>query len=173
MGNCLSFFFFLLCCHEMHSNSDCILLFLYRYRHRCHCGGVIIESVWTRPADVRNHPRWFRSAQRHRRAGSFGGGGGLGVRVEKTPGDAFRNGLGGGRVGVWTGTGQFVWVGTNENKWSDKVERLRSRLRDPPPLSIFQLGRLMRAENSHLSVSFTPWGLWTRCQWCAAHLLAC
>lgn len=46
----------------------------------------------------------------------------------------------GGRVGVWTGTGQFVWVGTNENKWSDKVKRLRSRLGDPPPLSISNLG---------------------------------
>lgn len=69
---------------------------------------------------------------------------GVGLRVMKTPGDALRNAMcykeAGGGGGVWIGAGQCVWVETNENKWSDKVKRLRSRLKDPPPLSISNLG---------------------------------
>ena len=97
----------------------------------------------------------------------FSGGG---FRVEKTPLEMlFRDGClvqRGAGWGVWTGTDQFVWVGTNENKWSDRVKRLRSRLKDPLPLSISNSGRLMRAGNSHFSVSFTPWGLGASWQWC-------
>lgn len=33
------------------------------------------ESFWNRPADVKNHPCWFRSVQRPSRAVSFGGWG--------------------------------------------------------------------------------------------------
>lgn len=121
---------------------------------------------------MRSHPGWFRSTQRHCRAGSFLGVGARGQSPEDPwgwfqewlPALRWVGGVWGCRAGqgVWTGTGRSAWEwGVNENKWSDRVVRLRSRLRDPRPLSISNSGRWMRAENSHPCVSFTPRGLWT------------
>lgn len=37
-----------------------LIVYCHFSTHTGHCGGIIIESVWTRPADVRNQPCWFR-----------------------------------------------------------------------------------------------------------------